>query len=129
MSSPLPQGPGPNDVQILLVGGPCNGMVQIHKIKAAAAGHLTCGGAIYVPDPRDTNFPPKAPYPSTERWVPNWQAAKEIGGAPAKASKNVGHAWSRLMHSFQHSGIRSIRGMRHAAGRMDRLTFKLRRHH
>lgn len=113
-------------VPLLLVGGPCGGALRYVSVATARAGKLTCQGAKYVPDPRDTNWPPKAPY-STERWVPNWQAANITAGHPPKAARNVSSAWTRLMRVFVHTAPASVHKTRAATAKMDRLAYKARR--
>jgi hypothetical protein len=111
---------------VLLHAGPCGGALRYLSVKQAAAGHLHCRGATYVPDPRDSNWPPKQPY-TTERWVPNWQAANISAGHAPKPARNVGGAWMRLMRVFVHTGPQSVRKTRRATARMDRLAYKVRR--
>jgi hypothetical protein len=113
-------------VPVLLVGGPCNGETRRLRLRVAQAGRLTCHGATYVPDPRDTNWPPKVPY-TTERWIPNWQAAAIVSGHPPRPARNVAGAWRRLMHAFSRTAPQEIRRLRKATARMDRLAYKLRR--
>jgi hypothetical protein len=123
----LPKPLGPDDVQVLLIGGPCNGLVRVITVKQADVGVLSCSGATYVPDPRDTNYPPQAPYPTPERWVPDWQAASINAGHIPAVAKNVGVAWGRLMRVFAHTAPLEIRRLRAATSRMDRLAYKLRK--
>lgn len=113
-------------VGVLLHGGPCGGALRYLSVKQATAGRLNCQGATYVPDPRDTNWPPKQPY-TTERWVTNWQAANISAGHIPKPARNVGGAWMQLMRVFVHTGPQSVRKTRRATARMDRLAYKVRR--
>ena len=121
-ANPTPQHPVP----VLLVGGPCAGTLRYVSVATAQHGRLSCQHATYVPDPRAENWPPKAPY-TTERWVPNWQAAQISAGAVPKPARNVSGAWSRLMRVFVHTGPHSVRQTRAATARMDRLAYKIRR--
>lgn len=129
MSSPVPPGIAHphTGVPVLLAGGPCNGTLRYLKPSVASAGRLTCRGATYVPDPKDTNWPPKEPY-TTERWVPIWIAAAS-GGRQPKATKNVSGAWSHLLRVFIHTAPAQIKRQRAATARLDRLAYKARRRH
>lgn len=115
-------------IGVLLVGGPCAGMLRYVSVHTATTGHIRCQGATYVPDPNDTNWPPQKPY-TTERWVPNWQAARIARGEIPKVTRNVSAAWARLMRVFAHTGPRAVNRTRAATARMERLTYVVRRRH
>ena len=113
-------------VGVLLHGGPCHGVLRYVSVRVAEHARLTCQGAVYVPDPGDTNWPPRKPY-TTERWITSWQAQAVLAGKPPAPARHVGGAWSRLMRVFTYTGKQQIMRQRRATRRMDRLAYKLRR--